>query len=149
MKIGVLRQITQIQKLSLAELRDRWKEYFGTEPPAYGRSTLIRRLAYRVQELVDGGISEVTRAKLRDHLGAEANRVGCLKRRKANRDGPVVGTCLVRTWHDHRHEVTVVHGGFEYGGRKYRSLSAIANQITGTRWNGPAFFGLRRKNDGQ
>jgi hypothetical protein len=61
---------------------------------------------------------------------------------------PVAGTRLVREWNGGRYEVTVVSGGFEYAGRRYRSLTAITKAITGTHWNGPAFFGLRSGNHG-
>jgi hypothetical protein len=60
---------------------------------------------------------------------------------------PVVGTRLIRDWNDRRYEVTVTYGGFEFEGRRYRSLSAIAKVITGTHWNGRAFFGLKQQND--
>ena len=67
------------------------------------------------------------------------------------KDVPMVGTRLVREWDGERYEVTVVQGGFEFAGRRYRSLTAIAKAITGTHWNGPAFFGLRsmRKEGGR
>jgi hypothetical protein len=61
---------------------------------------------------------------------------------KRSQDRPIIGTRLVRMWRDSRHEVTVIQGGYEYQGRRYRSLSAIAKAITGTHWNGRAFFGL-------
>jgi hypothetical protein len=68
---------------------------------------------------------------------------------RARQDLPVVGTRLVREWDGQRHEVTVVHGGFEYRGRRYRSLSAIASAITGTHWNGRRFFGLPAPDNGR
>ena len=149
MKRGLLRQITELQTLSHADLKEHWRELIGSEPPSYSRAVLIKRLAYRLQELVYGGISDVVRAELRERLGAErldtdGQQVTRLERRKRKDGMPVPGTRLVREWRGQRYEVTVVPGGFEYGGRRYRSLSAIANLITGTRWNGPAFFGLRR-----
>jgi hypothetical protein len=60
---------------------------------------------------------------------------------------PVVGTRLVREWNGRTYEVTVVYGGFEYEGRRYRSLTAIATAITGTHWNGRAFFGLKKSHE--
>ena len=67
------------------------------------------------------------------------------KERRRQKNGiPVVGTRLIREWQGRRYEVTTVQGGFEHEGRRYRSLSAIARAITGTSWNGPAFFGLRK-----
>jgi hypothetical protein len=64
---------------------------------------------------------------------------------RGRRELPVAGTRLIREWHGQRHEVTVIAGGYEYQGRRYRSLTAIAKLITGNHWNGPNFFGLRAK----
>ena len=147
---GLLRQITELETLSRPELRDRWRELIGTEPPTYSRAVLIKRLAYRIQELAYGGVSDATRARLRGHLkdigedGIPTARTP-LSRRQRRNGMPVIGTVLVREWQGERHEVTVAAGGVEYRGRRFRSLSAVAREITGTRWNGPLFFGLRRK----
>ncbi len=148
MKNNILARITAIQGLSFAELKARWRELYDTEPPSYNRAHLVKRLAYRVQELAYGGLSDATRAQLREHvqregLDRETERAARMPRR-GRKDGPVVGTQIVRPWHGERHVVTVIVGGFEYEGRRYKSLSAIARAITGTRWNGPAFFGLRK-----
>ncbi|MBN1458345.1 MAG: DUF2924 domain-containing protein [Armatimonadetes bacterium] len=147
MSRAVLRQITQLESLSVEELHERWRELFGSKPPKAGRAYLVRRLAYRVQELAYGGLSDITRAKLRDHQEAGTGGVRPLQRRKRRDDQPVVGTRFIREWRGQRFEVTVVVGGFEFEGRRYRSLSAIANAITGAHWNGRVFFGLsaRRK----
>lgn len=143
----ILRQITELQSLSMADLRARWRELFGSGPPGAGRGYLLRRLAYRIQELAYGGVSDITRARLRDHLGGDTGRTRPLERRKRQGDEPVVGTRFVREWRGERYEVTVVAGGYELRGRLYRSLSAAAKAITGAHWNGRAFFGLgpRRK----
>jgi hypothetical protein len=106
---------------------------------------MIRRLAYRIQELAYGGLSDETKAELeriaeedeRQRQGARAER------RKPKDTHPTPGTRLVREWNGRRFEVTATEGGFEYSGRKYRSLSAIAKAITGAHWSGPQFFGLR------
>lgn len=149
MRNGVLAQIAELQELSHAELHERWRALYGAEPPTYNRALLIKRLAYRVQELAHGGLSEFARAELRRHmqaesLDAEAAEVARLKRRQRKNGMPVAGTRLIREWQGRRYEVTVVDGGFEYEGRRYRSLTAITKAITGTHWNGPAFFGLRK-----
>jgi hypothetical protein len=148
MRNGVLAQIAELQELSHAELQERWRALHGAEPPTYNRALLIKRLAYRVQELAYGGLSEFARAELRRHmqaerLDAEEAEVARLKRRQRKNGMPVAGTRLIREWQGRRYEVTVVDGGFEYEGRRYRSLTAITKAITGTHWNGPAFFGLR------
>ena len=112
---------------------------FDKEPPGFSRNYLISRLAYRIQELAYGGLKPSTRAKLEslaDALDPKAARMRVV-------NGPVVGTQLIREWRGTEHRVTVLANGFEWQGRRYRSLSAIARGITGTRWNGPLFFGLR------
>ena len=149
-KTDCLRQIAEIQELSLEELRDRWRALYSSEPPRYRRAVLIRRLSYRVQELAYGEVSQTTRARFRQRLEEvdgepKANGAATRAQRRLEAARPLVGTRLVRTWQGRRYEVTVLAAGFEYEGRRYRSLSAIAREITGTRWNGPLFFGLRTR----
>ncbi len=145
MSTSVARQVAGLEKLDLKALRAKWEELLGAGPPRYSSAFLRKRLAYRLQELALGGLSEETRLRMRgilDESGLdEDGRPLGGRRRKKNL--PVAGTRLVRDWQGKRCEVTVVSGGFEFEGRKYRSLSAIARAITGTRWNGPLFFGLR------
>ncbi len=148
-KKSVLKQIAELEQLPVAELKDRWRALYGGEPPAYNRSHLVKRLSYRIQELAYGGVSEATRARLREHLGerdldVETAEVARLARRRRKNGMPVSGTRLVREWRGERHEVTVVDDGFEYAGKPYRSLTAVTKSITGAHWNGPAFFGLRK-----
>ena len=153
MEMTVLQELAELQDMPHAALKDRWRSLYGTEPPAYKRQHMVRRLAYRVQELAYGGLSDETKAELeriaeedeRQRQGARAER------RKPKDTHPLPGTRLVREWKGRRHEVTAIEGGFEYDGRRYKSLSAIAKAITGAHWSGPQFFGLRtpRKDDGQ
>ena len=147
----ILRQIAQIQKLPLEGLRERWTALFGTEPPAYSRSFLARRLIHRLQEIHHGGLSHETNERIREIAAQNhLDEMAAPPRQAPNRKGtPVVGTRLIREWNGDRYEVTVVHNGFEFQGKTYRSLTAITKAITGTHWNGPAFFGLRRNGDGR
>jgi Protein of unknown function (DUF2924) len=136
----VLAQIAALRARSTAELREMWRELFDREPPVLGRRYLEDRIAYRVQELHFGGLPERARRKLDalvDQLEPRAAR-----RRDPGR--PVAGTQLRRQWRDIEHVVTVREHDFEYNGRLYKSLSAIAREIAGTRWNGWLFFGLRQ-----
>lgn len=147
MSNSIVKQIAGLHRLSAPELKERWRELFGTEPPGYNRSFLIKRLAYRLQELTHGGLSGDVQAKMKDILREAGLTEGGLtpgrdRLAKRSQDRPIIGTRLVRMWRDSRHEVTVIQGGYEYQGRRYRSLSAIAKAITGTHWNGRAFFGL-------
>jgi len=148
MSDSTLRQVAQLSKLSFPELQERWRSLFGGEPPAYHRRFLVKRLAYRIQELAYGGLSETTRAQMADilrdaGLDEHASIPGRGRTQKQTNDLPLAGTRLVREWNGKRYEVTVASGGFVFGGRRYRSLTAITKAITGTHWNGRAFFGLR------
>ena len=136
----VLAQIAALKTRSTPELRDRWRELFGTDPPALGRRYLEDRIAYRVQELHFGGISDRVRRKL-DTL---ADQIEPKATRRRDPGRPIAGTQLRREWQGVEHVVTVREQDFEYRGRPYRSLSAVAREIAGTRWNGWTFFGLRR-----
>ena len=154
MRDGVLKQITDLERLTHAQLKERGGDLYGTEPSASNRALLIKRLAYRIQELAFGGVSDTTRVKLRDHidndrLDTDAARDARLKRRRRQDGMPVRGTRLIREWRGKRYEVTVVDGGFEFAGCRYRSLTAVTKVITGTHWNGPAFFGLRKPAKGR
>ena len=149
---SVLTQIAGLKTLDHNGLCQLWKTLYGKEPPAYNRTFLVSRLSYRIQELAYGGLSDETKKKMRDVLETSGfNEIGGNRRelRKQTRHGvwkdmPVVGTRLVRDWNGRRYEAIAVPGGFEYDGRLYRSLSAIAKAITGTHWNGKLFFGLAK-----
>ena len=125
-------------------MKAQWRDLFDSEPPAFNRRYLESRLAYRIQELVYGGLKPETVRRL-ERLGEELDG-GDRKKRRVRADAmPVVGTRLIREWQGAEHVVTVTADGFEWQGRPYKSLSAIARGITGTRWNGWAFFGLKSR----
>jgi Protein of unknown function (DUF2924) len=138
----VLRRLAALQTAPTADLKQQWRELFGKEPPAFNRRYLQDRLAYRVQELAYGGLKPDTVARL-EALGERLDGGNITLRRIRADDRPIAGTRLVREYQGIEHVVTVLADGFEYEGRPYRSLSAIARHITGTRWNGWTFFGLR------
>jgi len=148
MSTKTLKQIAELHTLSVPDLKARWRKLLGTDPPTYQRRFLIKRLAYRVQELTYGGLSDVARQRAAeiireagmDEEASIPGRGGTPRRRA---EVAIAGTRLVRVWNGRRYEVTVTLGGFEFEGRPYRSLSAIARVITGTHWNGRRFFGLR------
>ena len=143
METTVLQQVTELSKMTHSELKDRWCDLFGTEPPGYKREHLIRRLAYRIQELAYGGLSDAAKEQMAQIADAVGDQVTRKKRRKAKSTQPLPGTRLIREWRGVQHEVVAVVGGYEYQGRPYRSLSAVAKAITGAHWSGPQFFGLR------
>jgi hypothetical protein len=137
----VLAQLAALKTAPVADLKQKWRDLFDNEPPPYNRRFLEHRLAYRIQELAYGGLSEATLERLdalADELEGKAPG-----RRSALETRPIAGTCLIRDWKGVEHCVTVRREDFEYQGRPYKSLSAIARHITGTRWNGLVFFGLK------
>ena len=125
------------------DLKKQWRELFDSEPPPFNRRYLESRLAYRIQELAYGGLKPETVRRL-ERLGEELDG-GDKKKRgiRLDRDRPITGTRLLREWQGVEYVVTVTAVGFEWQGRPYKSLSAIARAITGTRWNGWVFFGLK------
>lgn len=148
MSDGVLAQLAALPNKSTAELKQLWRELHDREPASLNREFLIKRLAYRIQELEHGGLSARAEAKL-DRLIAEEDLRLKGKQPVRRGDRPIAGTRLVRQWQGVEHTATVLVDGFEYQGRPYRSLSAIARAITGTRWSGPLFFGIRNHRSGR
>jgi hypothetical protein len=139
----VLAQLTALKTAPVADLKAKWRELFETEPPPYNRRFLESRLAYRIQELVYGGLPQETLERLRA-LGEQVDGGRAeVRRRRSGADRPISGTRLIREYRGVEHCVTVRDDDFEYQGRPYKSLSAIARAITGTRWNGLVFFGLK------
>ena len=134
---NMLQQVAELSDMSTADLRKLWQELYQTPPPLFNKASLINKLAYRIQELHYGGLATATRKQLRQIAGGQS----VPKRPIVNR--PVAGTRLVRDFGGQTHTVTVHCDGYEYNGRIYKSLSAIARKISGTRWSGPAFFGLK------
>lgn len=134
----VLARIGWIQKATIDELRAFWRSHNGTAPVPTPRRALEQRLIYQVQELAYGGVSAETKARLDAIADADSRRAGAAD----STESPVAGTRYIRIWRDERYEVTAVEGGFEYAGKAYRSLSAVAKAITGQHWNGKLFFGV-------
>lgn len=126
--------------LAVHELLIRWESAFKrSPPPGTRREFLLASLAYREQELAEGGLSPQAQKALR-----EVARNLAQKTSSAAPLGPLKpGTRLLRTWQGERHEVLVLEKGFSHDGRTYASLSEIARAITRARWSGPLFFGLK------
>ncbi len=153
----VLRQIAELHRLSMPELTERWRVLMGGDAPPYNKAFLVKRLTCRIQELAYGGLSmdalnameHALNAAGYDAVGGERDTTRAATPTTRRNPGlPMIGTRLVRAWNGQQYEVLVTHEGFEFEGRPYKSLTAIAKAITGTHWNGPNFFGLRRKNGG-
>lgn len=136
------RSIAELDALTRAGLGARFEELFRCPAPKGMSSPLLRRIiAYRLQEVAAGGPNRALKQRLARL--AEDLRKG----RSVSSPRTMIqiksGTRLLRDWQGRTHSVTVTEGGFRYRDRTYRSLSVIAREITGTRWSGPAFFGLR------
>jgi hypothetical protein len=141
----VLARVAALKDMPIPALKQQWRDLFDSEPPPYNRRFLEHRLAYRIQELAYGGLKPETLKRLKvlaEELdGGDPER----RRRRQGADRPITGTRLIREYQGLEHCVTVRDADFEYQGRPYKSLSAIARAITGTRWNGLLFFGLKNR----
>ena len=141
--LGSALEIGGLANLDLPALRQHWRKLYGSEPPVrMSRELLIQAIAYRIQERMFGGLSRGARTRL---AGAQEAAAGARPSRARMEHRVKPGTRFLREWQGLTYEVTATaDGGFFYRDSTYRSLSEIARQITGTRWSGPAFFGLRQ-----
>lgn len=132
-------ELRGLEQCSHAELKSRWNDLFEVScPPHTSRKFLLRAIAYQIQEQALGGLDRVTQRRL--DRAAKDLAAG----RSLVPPGPSIkpGTRLLREWQGRVHEVIVLEDGVEYRGESWPSLSAVAREITGTRWSGPRFFGL-------
>lgn len=131
-------RLARLPELSQAELKAEWARLFGAPAPNISSNLLRLGLGNRLQEQRQGGLSREAKSLLRQHakLSVSDNDAAQAPRKLTP------GTRLVRDWHGAGHTVTVLEKGFEYDGRTWRSLTAVAKAITGSHWSGPRFFGL-------
>ena len=129
--------VSNLQALSTDQLRDEWERLYSSPAPHISPGLLRAGLAYQMQAQRNGGLS-ASATKLLERM--EHERAGY-----ARRPALTPGTRLMRDWHGEGHSVTVLDEGYEYGGKTWTSLSAIARHITGAKWSGPRFFGLTTK----
>jgi Protein of unknown function (DUF2924) len=142
--VEVDRQIAELLNRSISELRFAWRQLHRTGPPqGLSRDLLIRALVHQLQERAAGGASRALRRRLQSLVGQFEKRSASF----APDIVPKTGTTLVRQWRGHAHTVFVREDGFDYEGRHYRSLTVIAERITGAHWSGPRFFGLTKRSD--
>lgn len=137
---SVALQIARIPHLSMEDLWQLWDEYFDERPGHHHRGWLESRLAYNIQERAFGGLKPSLRKKLE-----EIGETGLLpKQLRGDAQRLLPGTVLTRVFDDVEHRVLVrAANDFEYQGKRFKSLSAVAKHITGTQWSGPLFFGLK------
>jgi Protein of unknown function (DUF2924) len=140
---SIANEIATLDSLPIKELKNRWRQLYGSEPPhGVSRELLTRAIAYRIQEQAFGGLKPATR-KLLERLATDAAEGRALRLGPA---GPATaGTVLMREWQGTTHEVKVLDNAVLYKRTRYRSLSEVARLITGVRWSGPLFFGLRKR----
>lgn len=140
-KNNVQAEIARVSDLGLAELRVIWEQRIGTPPPIVSTALTRRWLAWELQAQLRGGFDLATRRRLRQvGKSLRANPAACPVRRP----NPAPGSVLMREWNGVTHRVLVLDEGFSWNAERYFSLSEIALRITGTRWSGPRFFGLRK-----
>lgn len=150
-------QLVTLDKLTVAELVEKYREVFGVPTRTRNKDYLRKRVAWRIQELAEGGLSEKALARI-EQLASEApvrwrtpvsaaDAAPAIEVTTPQRDPrlPPVGSILHRTHGGVDHQVTVLEDGFEYRGERHASLSRVARTIAGTPWNGFLFFGLKRR----
>ena len=139
---GIENEIAALEDLGAQELRRVWHRFYHTDPPAgLSRDLQTRAIAYKMQERVHGSLPQYVKRKLRT-LARQLETASGGKFKPGIMLKP--GAKLVREWGGRPHSVVVLDDGFDYEGKRYPSLSAIAREITGARWSGPRFFGIRQ-----
>ena len=141
---ALVREIEELQEATSAILKERWRALYRSEPPRrIRRDLLTRALAHRIQEQALGVLKPSTR-RLLTRVAADASARRPIQ--VAPEPGLKPGMVLLREWHGTQHQVIVRENGIGFNGKQYKSLSQVAYRITGTKWSGPLFFGLKRRN---
>ena len=144
---GLAAVLDALSLLDPQELNARWKALYGSEPPdRLRRSLMIQALAYGLQEQALGGLKPATRRLLHSVAGGAKTRRQTVVESKRH---VKAGAVLIREWHGTKHQVTALKDGFMFRGKRFQSLSKITGEITGTRWSGPLFFGLKNSHQEQ
>ena len=141
MNIGVIRRVAALPGMSMSELKAMWRTYHETEAPPYNRAFLVSRLAHRIQELAYDSLSEKDENRLERIPIDDAQQ----EKKRPVGERLMTGTRLTREWKGVLHSCVVMDDGFECQGRRFKSLSAVANFITGSKWNGLVFFGIKKQ----
>lgn len=138
-------EIAALPKMSRAQLQAKWRSALKQVPPSHlGKPLLAPLLAYKLQEQAFGGLTPPVKRRLRELADSFDRDPKKTARTLSQSVGIKPGTRMIRQWDGETHQVTVCDQGFEYKGGRYKSLSEIARLITGTRWSGPLFFGLKQ-----
>ena len=143
--IDIAKALVRLSELTIFELRGEWRRLHRTPPPMrLSRDLLTRGISYKLQERAYGGLSKAAARKLEQAAAGPPSR-GAAKPTPSVSLRP--GTRLLREWHGVIHTALIHADGIEWRGQRYSSLSVVARKITGARWSGPRFFGLRRQLD--
>lgn len=135
-------QVAALPDLPMNELWPLWDRFFKRRPDNPNRAYLESRLAYKLQEAALGGLAPQTQRRLAN-IGQQYSKINARRSTRTVELAP--GTQLIRQWGAREHQVTVnADGRFDYEGHSFKSLSAVARHISGTRWSGPLFFGLNQ-----
>lgn len=141
-------EVAKLPSFTRQQLLDLWLKLYGrAAPPGIRRELMVPFLAYRIQEKAYGGLKPATRAQLLRIARALENPTSTTEWLSKPKIKP--GTRILRQWRGETHEIMVTESGYEYRAARYGSLSEIARKITGTRWSGPVFFGLKDKSSVQ
>jgi hypothetical protein len=136
-------KLAALPEMAVVDLRAEWRRLYRAHPPQkIGRHLLELGVAWKLQERAYGGLSAATKRRLAD-LARTMDEKGDLAKARVVRLKP--GAKLVREWRGETHDILVLEDGFQWRGQRWRSLSAIAREMTGTHWSGPRFFGLQAK----
>jgi len=140
--LTIIKQITKLQSMPIRKLDNVWRTMFDHEPEVNSRKYMISKIAYKIQEIEYGALSVETEDKIKACAKATQKKSITSTAKKSKKFSPQIGTVITKNYHDKIYEVMVVNDGFSYDGMVYKSLSAIATKITGTKWNGLKFFGV-------
>lgn len=131
--LTIIKRITKLQSMPFQELDNVWRTMFDHEPEVNSRKYIISRIAYRIQELAYGELKTETENKIKACAKETQRKSVAPIPKNPKKFRPTVGTIIAKEYHDKIHEVIVVNDGFSYKGAVFKSLSAIANQVTGTK----------------
>jgi hypothetical protein len=135
-------KVAALELLTIEELKPLWRKYFDNDPVRFQRDYMVRRIAYQIQAKAYGGLPKTIRNKLK-RLAEEGQAT------VREQIQVIPGTRLMREYKGERIHVAVLDDGFEFKGQRYKSLTAIATELMGSRTSGPKFFGLLRGGDEQ
>ncbi|WP_212111457.1 DUF2924 domain-containing protein [Bartonella queenslandensis] len=144
----LLARVAALPNMPLADLKTLWRQVYNDEPPSGNKNHIVRKLAYRLQELaygIDQQIEKQIEQHANDLFGSGKKTK---QKQKVQYQRPIPGSKLVREYKGIEYQVTILDEGYEYAGCLYKNLSKVALAITGSNWSGPAFFGLNNKAQG-